>query len=192
LPNITATASLKKHKQSSKSTDYLIIATDIGDIFILDIKILQIIFKSKVNSFMKNNNIIFISPSGTYDIDYKIIIGTNDNILYILRKNNLEGREIVKLNLPVIGLTILPIDQTIVVVCMSQSLICLSKKGKTLWVVQLPLPAVCMLTVMIPILNVTLICVSMIGGLVQFYLQKNLIDYFKLNCNYFKCQQVNN
>lgn len=90
----------------------------------------------------------------------------------------MEGREIVKLEYPATGLSLLPIDQTIVVVCMNSSLMCYSKKGKILWSSSLPENAVCMTPMSLPHMGITLICVGLKGGLVQLYHQKNLVDQF--------------
>lgn len=94
----------------------------------------------------------------------------------LMRKGWLEGREIVKLEHPATGLSLLPIDQTIVV--LSNSLMCYSKKGKMIWSATLPANAVCMAPISLPHLGTTLICVALKGGLVQIYSQNNLVDQF--------------
>lgn len=73
----------------------------------------------------------------------------------MLRKNWLEGREIVKLEHPATGMALLPIDQTIVV--LSNSLMCFSKKGKLLWSSNLPQDAICLTPVPLPHLGISLV-----------------------------------
>lgn len=82
---------------------------------------------------------------------------------------------------PAVGLAILPIDQTIIVVCMNNSLDCYSKKGKKLWSIELPAPAMCMVPVTLNHIGMTLVCVALHGGLVQLYSQKNLVDQFTIS-----------
>lgn len=84
----------------------------------------------------------------------------------------------MKLDNPLVGLCLLPIDQTIIVVCMNQSLDCYSKKGKKLWTVALPQPAMCMVPIGLEHLSQTLICVTLRGGSVQLYGQSVLVDQF--------------
>lgn len=84
----------------------------------------------------------------------------------------------MKLDHPVVGLLLLPVDQTIIVVCMNKSLDCYSKKGKRLWTIALPEPAMCMVAVHLIHLGQTLVCVALRGGIVQLYAQKNLVDQF--------------
>lgn len=62
----------------------------------------------------------------------------------MLRRGWLEGKSIFKIDHSAVGLSLLPIDQTIIVVCVDKTLDCYSKKGKRLWGVILPDPAICM------------------------------------------------
>ena len=96
----------------------------------------------------------------------------------ILRKTWIEGRQIIKMDYPVVGLSLLPIDQTIILVCMNKELDCFSKKGKRLWTVELPQSAMCMESIHLTHLSQTLVAVALRGGLVQIYSQKNLVDQF--------------
>lgn len=103
---------------------------------------------------------------------------TREGSVCILRKTWLEGREVLRLYSPVIGIALLPIDQTIIVICMAGSLDCYSTKGRHLWSAPLPAPAIGMTPVGLDHLSQTLICVALRGGLVQLYGQKFLVDQF--------------
>lgn len=99
-------------------------------------------------------------------------------MICILRKQWLEGRSIIKVDHPVVGLSLLPVDQTIIVVCMNRALDCYSKKGRRLWTVALPEPALCMVAVHLSHLGQTLVCVALRSGLVQLYSKQDLVDQF--------------
>lgn len=103
-------------------------------------------------------------------------------MICILRKPWFEGRPIIKLDHPVVGLSLLPVDQTIIVVCMNQALDCYSKKGRRLWTVALPEPALCMVAVHLSHLGQTLVCVALRSGLVQLYSKQDLVDQFTASC----------
>lgn len=125
-----------------------------------------------------------ISVSGLLSVDYRIVITTREGTLCILRKGWLEGRQIARFTYPASGLVLLPIDQTIVVVCMNNLLECYSKKGKKLWSVDLPSIAICMVPVTLSHLGLSLVCIALDGGIIQIYLQKNLVDQFTVPGNY--------
>lgn len=99
----------------------------------------------------------------------------------MLRKGWLEGKPIFKLDHPAIGISLLPIEQTIIVVCMNNSLDCFTKKGKKLWSVELCAPAVCMVPVNLQHIGETLVCVALRGGLVQLYMNKVVVDQFNVS-----------
>lgn len=61
---------------------------------------------------------------------------------------------------------------------MNQSLDCYSKKGKKLWTVSLPHPAMYMIPIGLEHLSQTLVCVALRGGSVQMYGQSILVDQF--------------
>lgn len=77
---------------------------------------------------------------------------------------------------------------------MNKTLDCFSKKGKQLWSVGLSESATCMVIIMLPHLSMTLICVALRGGLVQLYLQKNLVDQFTVPGKFAdrRCQSLKN
>lgn len=119
-----------------------------------------------------------VSAIGHFDIDYRIVCATREGSVCILRKTWLEGREVLRLYGPVVGIALLPIDQTIIVICMNESLDCYSTKGRRLWSTPLPETAIGMTPVGLEHLSQTLICVALRGGLVQLYGQKFLVDQF--------------
>lgn len=119
-----------------------------------------------------------ISVSGQYDYDFRIVVGTREGDVCMLRRGWLEGKSIFKTDHAAVGLSLLPIDQTIIVVCIEKTLDCYSKKGKRLWGVILPEPAVCMVSITLTHVGQTLVCVALRGGLVQIYSNKVVVDQF--------------
>lgn len=121
-----------------------------------------------------------LAVNGCFETDFCIAIATRYGSVYLLRKSANEGQEIFKISFPLTGLVLLPIDQTIVVTSMDKKLLCYSKKGKQLYMVNLEEQPICMTMVNLTHLGLTLICVALQGGLVQFYMQKFLVDEFQL------------
>ncbi|KAG5673312.1 hypothetical protein PVAND_003372 [Polypedilum vanderplanki] len=176
LSTIVCMTTIYKNIEEEKEPNCLIIVTEASDIFIMDIQNFGILHTARVCSFKATPDLI--SASGSYQNDYKIIISTREGSICILRKNWLEGREIVKLERAATSMSLLQIDQTIVV--LSKSLMCYSKKGKMLWSLNMNDTVMCMCPVPLPHLGVSMICVALKNGLVQLYSQKNLIDQFQV------------
>jgi Bardet-Biedl syndrome 1 protein len=167
---------IKKATQEAKAASCLVIATETGDIYILDTQSFIILHQARVCSFAATPSIVV--GTGQYDVDFKIIVATREGAICILKKGWLEGQQIVRLDRPATGLALLPIDQTIVVVCMDNQLLCFSKKGKKLWSITLGQSIVCMTTVTLPHFGINLVCVALTGGQIQLYSQKKFVDQF--------------
>lgn len=153
LPVIVAMTTIYKSIEEEKSPNCLIIATEASDILIMDAQSFNLLHQARVCNSKATPDLI--SASGSYQSDFKVVIATREGSLCILRKNWLEGREIVKLAAPATAMCLLPIDQTIVV--LSNSLMCYSKKGKMLWSMAMPEPVLCMAPVALPHLGVSLV-----------------------------------
>lgn len=121
-----------------------------------------------------------MAVSGQYDYEFRIALATREGSVCMLRRGWLEGKPMFHMDRPVIGLSLLPTDQTNLIICADQSLDCYSKKGKRLWGVNLPEAAVCMETITLTHVGQTLICVALRGGLVQIYLNKVVVDHFNV------------
>lgn len=138
-------------------------------------------FQARTTSFTATPSLI--SVTGQYDHDFRIVVSTREGFVCMLRRGWLEGKSIFKIDHPAVGLSLLPIDQTIIVVCIDRTLDCYSKKGKRLWDVILPEPAICMVSVTLSHIGQTLVCVALRGGLVQIYSNKVVVDHFSVAGN---------
>lgn len=137
--------------------------------------------QARVASFTSTPSLI--SVGGQYDYDFRIVVATREGDVCMLRRGWLEGKSIFKIDHTAVGLSLLPIDQTIIVVCVDKTLDCYSKKGKRLWGVILPEPAICMTSITLIHIGQTLVCVALRGGLVQIYSNKVIVDQFNISGN---------
>lgn len=176
--SIVAMGCLQRISCDVNPPSYLVVATDNGDILILEPQSFGILYQAKTCSFETTPSLIAVH--GTYETDFRIVIATRYGALYLLRKAVNEGQEIIKFANPLCGLVLLPIDQTIVVSSMDKRLACYSKKGKQLYVVGLSETPSSMIPIYLPHLGLTLVCVALEGGLVQFYMQRLLVDEFQM------------
>lgn len=153
LPAIVAMTTIYKSIEEEKAPNCLIIATEAGDVLIMDAQSFNILHEARVCNFKATPDLI--SASGSFQNDFKIVVATREGSVCILRKNWLEGREIVKLERPATAMSLLQIDQTIVV--LSNYLMCYSKKGKMLWSLSMSEIVMCMSPVSLPHLGVSLV-----------------------------------
>ncbi|XP_061397052.1 Bardet-Biedl syndrome 1 protein homolog [Musca vetustissima] len=161
----------------SQPPSHLVIATDMGEIIIVEPQSFGVLYRVMACPDITPS---MLAVNGCFETDFCIAIATRYGSVYLLRKTATEGQEIFKLSYPLTGLVLLPIDQTIVVSSMDKKLVCYSKKGKQLYMVPLAEQPICMTMINLNHLGLSLICVALEGGLVQFYMQKYLVDEFQI------------
>ncbi|XP_037939971.1 Bardet-Biedl syndrome 1 protein homolog [Teleopsis dalmanni] len=176
--SIVSMRCLQRLSSDANPPSYLVLALENGDILILEPQSFSVLYKGKTTTFETTPSIMDVQ--GTYEMDFRIVIATRYGGVYLLRKATTEGQEIIKMSEPLTGLMLLPIDQTVIISSTDRRLCCYSKKGKQLYNAPLSAVPICMTSVPLPHLGLTLICVALEGGLVQFYMQKYLVDEFQV------------
>lgn len=178
LSIVTCLTSMNKNSNDSKAINCLVVASEDGDVYILDSHAFTVLHHAKICSYKLTP--VFISVSGQFDVDFNIVVSTREDEVCIIKKGWLEGQSIVRLEHPITGIALLPIDQTIIVVSTDKCLICFSKRGKRIWFTPLPEKALCLAPITLLHLSMTLVCVGLANGKVQLYLQKNMVDEFEV------------
>lgn len=205
LPTVVTMDTIRRNSGSSSVVSYLVVGSESGEIIILDTQSFSILqhVGLTLNFTISNEMLLYydmislkfhfqartanvpatpnlIAVSGQYDNDYHIVMTTREGNVCILCRGWLEGKPLFHMDRPTVGLVLLPTDQMSIVVCADQSLDCYSKKGKRVWGVNLPDPAICMTSIILSHVGQILICVALRGGLVQIYLNKVVVDHFSV------------
>lgn len=176
---IVAMDKLRRTLANSSVASNLVLVSESGEVIILDPLSFSVLHHARTTSFTATPSLV--SVSGQYDSEFRIVISTREGYVCMLRKGWLEGKSIFRIERPAVGLSLLPIDQTIIVVCIDKMLECFSKKGKRLWGVILPEPAMCMVSITLSHFGQTLVCVALRGGFVQIYSNKTVVDQFSVS-----------
>lgn len=176
---IVAMNKIRRTLANASVSSNLILASESGEIIILDPLSFSVLHHARTTSFSATPSLM--SVSGQFDSDFYLVILTREGFVCMLRKHWIEGKMIFRVDHPAVGLSLLPIDQTIIVVCVDKMLECFSKKGKRLWGVTLPEPAMCMVSITLSHFGQTLVCVALSGGLVQIYSNKVVVDQFSVS-----------
>jgi len=177
--NIVAMCCIKRISSDANPPSHLVLATDTGHIMILEPQGFNLVYQGKA---CDDETAVpsLISVQGTFETDFCIVVATRNGGVYLLRKSQSEGQEIFKLGIPLTGLLLLPIDQTIIASTMDNRYLCYSKRGKLLYQVPMSDLPVCLLPLPLTHLGLTLVAIALRGGVVKFYLQRYLVDEFVL------------
>ncbi|KAG7165240.1 Bardet-Biedl syndrome 1-like [Homarus americanus] len=166
---VTCFATLKKSHAEDDAISCLVLGTESANIFILDPEAFTIL-----NSMSLSSVPVFLSVSGLYDVEYRIIVACRNGQIYTLKRGTKIGRPTVELTSQPVGL--LRRDKSIIVATMDQNLHSFNNKGKRLWSLKLPAAIICMETLEIRTLGLTLTALGMADHRVMIYRDKHLVD----------------
>ncbi|KAJ8939077.1 hypothetical protein NQ318_008680 [Aromia moschata] len=124
---ITCTSTLRKSSYDQYAVSCPIIATESGNVYILDPPTLTILHQSNV--CRKEATPFIMTSVGIFDVEYRIIIGCREKLICVLRRGWLEGKVIVQLINNIIDIIVVPGDNFIMVATENQMLTCYTKRG---------------------------------------------------------------
>lgn len=96
---LVAMCCLKRVSSSANPPSHLVLATDTGHVFVLEPQGFNLVYQAKTCSY-ETAVPSLISVHGTYETDFCIVVGTRNGGVYLLRKSNSEGQEILKMSTP--------------------------------------------------------------------------------------------
>jgi len=128
---VTCMDSLMKYSNEEGSVSCLVVGAENQDICILDPEAFTVLSKTNIASVP-----VFLSVSGLYDVDYRIMIACRDAKIYYSKKGSEPAKLAYELQSPIVGLE--RVGKNYVVACMDKTISSFTTKGKKLWSVYLP------------------------------------------------------
>uniref|UniRef100_A0A915M270 Bardet-Biedl syndrome 1 N-terminal domain-containing protein n=1 Tax=Meloidogyne javanica TaxID=6303 RepID=A0A915M270_MELJA len=80
---ITCICTIPRNQSVNSAVDVLILGTEMGSIYFVDSQAYTVIRKDNIDAVP-----VKILPTGHYDLEYRIVICTRENDVFVLRKNN--------------------------------------------------------------------------------------------------------
>ncbi|XP_071794355.1 BBSome complex member BBS1-like [Asterias amurensis] len=169
---ITCLDILKKSSAEEDGISCIVVGTESKEVYILDPEAFTILAKMSIQSVP-----VFMSVSGLYDVEYRIIVSCRNGNIYSLKRGMKMAKHCVELNSQPVGLE--RVGKNIVVGCMDQTLQCFTIKGKKLWCVYLSSSITTMAIMDHKQKGFKAVMVALNNGEVQFYREKYLINTIK-------------
>ncbi|XP_057671410.1 Bardet-Biedl syndrome 1 protein homolog isoform X2 [Diorhabda carinulata] len=171
---ITCMDTLNRNSNDKDDVSCPVIATEAGNIYILDPQTFNILHQANTD---RTKVIPFsIKATGTFNVDFRIMIACRQGHICVLRRNWLEGKNIIQMNSNIVDFVILPEDNFIVVATTDKMINCFTKRGQRLWSVKLSQTITCLCLVQIGHIRVNLYGVGLDNGLIQLYQGRNIVD----------------
>ncbi|XP_026466800.1 Bardet-Biedl syndrome 1 protein-like [Ctenocephalides felis] len=171
-------APLSRNAAKERAADCLSLVTQHGELMILDSQAFTIIHQARISSSKYTPTLM--SMIGSYDVEYRCLVACREKTVCVLRKGWLEGRTLIRLDVPIVGLEINAQDQSAILVLMDKTISCYSRKGRRMWTVTLPAAPTAFCQAVLPHLGMSLAIVSMLGGEIHCYKGRHLVDIFNI------------
>ncbi|XP_050689408.1 Bardet-Biedl syndrome 1 protein homolog [Eriocheir sinensis] len=166
---VTCFSTLKKSHAEDDAISCLVLGTESANIFILDPEAFTIL-----NSMSLPSVPVFLSVTGLYDVEYRIIVACRNGQIYTLKRGTKIGRPTAELTSQPVGL--IRRDKNIIVATMDHHLHSFNNKGKRMWCLKLPGGVLCLECLEVRTLGLTLVALALNDNRVLIYRDKHLVD----------------
>ncbi|XP_066144542.1 Bardet-Biedl syndrome 1 protein homolog [Euwallacea fornicatus] len=172
---ITCMTTLERTSRDKGAIACPIIATEFGNIYILDPQNFAIIYQA--NTCNVQATPFIIKGTGLYDVEFRVVIATREGHICLLRKNWLEGKSLIQLSSDIVDMIVMPGDNFIIIATADSNLHCYTKRGQKLWTSKTSNPLTCLCLVPLDHLSTCLIAVGLRSGSIQLYQGRHPIDF---------------
>ncbi|PZC81573.1 hypothetical protein B5X24_HaOG212497 [Helicoverpa armigera] len=159
---IVCIGTLKMHSIEKYSVSCVVVATEDGDVILLDPQTFNLLSQAKICGVKKTPYQMI--TTGLYSVDYRITIATREKSVCVLKRDMPEGRILFTTDDHIIAIEVVTADSSVMVICADNTMACYSKKGKKLWCLTLEHRPVAMTLVPVLHLGVTLTGVALASG----------------------------
>ncbi|XP_075970044.1 Bardet-Biedl syndrome 1 [Anticarsia gemmatalis] len=164
---IVCIGTLKLYSVERYSVSCLVVATEDGDVMILDPQTFTPLAQTKICAVKKTPYQMI--TTGLYNVDYRITVATREKSVCVVKRDWNEGRILFNTDEHIIAIEVVTADNSVMVICTDNTMACYSKKGKKLWCITLEHRPVAMTLVPVLHLGVTLTGVALASGHVHLY-----------------------
>lgn len=167
---------LYKNMVAERAVSSLVVGTEAKQVIIMDPSGTSVLKKIELPSVP-----VFMAISGTYDVEYRIVVACRDGNVYQIKKGKLLGT-VIEMESQISGLVLL--EKSILVGGMDNTIHSFHFKGNKNFSLYLPEPITNMeLLQLSRIKNVKCLLVALANGEVRLYNKKYLVSSFQSNGN---------
>ncbi|XP_050310813.1 Bardet-Biedl syndrome 1 protein homolog [Anthonomus grandis grandis] len=171
---ITCMTTLEKSTHEKSAVSCPVLATEYGNIFILDPQNFAILYQANTCNVKSIPSVL--QSSGLYDVEFRLLIATRERHICLLRKGWLEGKSLIHLKSDIVDMVLIPGDNLIVVATADHKLQCFTKRGQKLWLTELTDHISCLCLVSLQHLSAHFVAVGLLNGSIQLYHGRNVVD----------------
>ncbi|GJQ85344.1 hypothetical protein Trydic_g12650 [Trypoxylus dichotomus] len=171
---ITCMTILNRSTQDKYSCACPVIATEAGQIFILDPQTFAPLHEA-ISCSVKDIPCA-LQATGMYDVEFRIIIASREGSISLLRRGWLEGKILTQTISKIVDITVIPSDYFIMVATTDRMLQCYTKRGNKLWNQKMNNDITCLCLIPLSHFSTSLLAVGLRGGTIQLFQGRHLVD----------------
>jgi len=168
---VTCMETLNKNKEDPRAIGMLVVGTESSHVIITDQWGTSILKKIALPSVP-----VFMAVSGTYEVEYRIVVSCRNGNVYTIKKGKVIGT-VIELETQPCGLEM--IDKSIIVGCMDNVIHSFHIKGKKNYSIYLPESITNMTVLTLSRLHIKALIVALSNGEVRLYNKKHLVSTLK-------------
>mmetsp|Transcript_50681 Transcript_50681/g.99275 ORF Transcript_50681/g.99275 Transcript_50681/m.99275 type:complete len:589 (-) Transcript_50681:207-1973(-) len=168
---VTCMETLNKNKEDPRAISMLVVGTESAHVIITDQWGTSILKKIQLPSVP-----VFMAVSGTYEVEYRIVVSCRNGNVYTIKKGKVVGT-VIELETQPCGLELL--DKSIIVGCMDNVIHSFHIKGKKNYSIYLPESITNMTLLTLSRIHVKALVVALSNGEVRMYNKKHLVATLK-------------
>lgn len=168
---VTCMETLNKNKDDPHAIGMLVVGTESCQVIITDQWGTSMIKKISLPSVP-----VFMAVSGTYEVEYRIVVSCRNGNVYTIKKGKVIGT-VIELETQPCGLEM--IDKSIIVGCMDNVIHSFHIKGKKNYSIYLPESITNMTLLTLSRIHVKALVVALSNGEVRLYNKKHLVSTLK-------------
>ncbi|KAI4461307.1 bardet-biedl syndrome 1 protein [Holotrichia oblita] len=171
---ITCMTTLNRSTQDKQSPACPIIATEAGQIFILDPQTFTPMHEA-ISCATKAIPCV-LQAAGMYDVEFRIVIACREGSICLLRRGWLEGKVLIQATANIVDIVVIPGDHFIMTATTDRMLQCYTKRGNKLWNQKMNTDITCLCLIPLSHLSTSLLGVGLRGGSIQLFQGRHLVD----------------
>ncbi|XP_022916121.1 BBSome complex member BBS1 [Onthophagus taurus] len=171
---ITCMTTLNRSTQDKDAPACPILATEAGQVFILDPQTFAPLHQAVASS--NKTTPYIIQTIGVYDVEFRITIASREGYVTLLRRGWLEGKTLFQTTPNIVDMALIPGDGFIMIATTEKLLQCYTKRGSKVWNLKTKYEITCLCVIPLSYINTSLLAVGFRGGSIHLYQGRTLMD----------------
>ncbi|XP_074028565.1 Bardet-Biedl syndrome 1 isoform X1 [Leptinotarsa decemlineata] len=171
---ITCMTTLRKNSNDEHEVSCPVLATESGNIYILDPQAFTIVHQANTNTTKVTP--FSMKSTGIFNVEFRIFVACREGHICVLRRGWLEGKSIIHMTTNIVDFVVVPEELFVVVATTDKLISCFTKRGSKLWSITIIDHITCMCLAPLYHIRINLVAVGLKNGSIHFFHGRKFVD----------------